>query len=157
MHWYVVYTKPRWEKKVIMQLAKAGIEYYLPIRKVIKQYSDRQKKVDSIVLPSYVFLRIAEEQKTEVRFVSGIVNYVYWQGKPAFIKDKDMETFMAFMNIEGDLQFETVEAKIGDTITLEKEPYAGKQAVVLQKNKNQMVLLLQSLQMRIVIHTSKTK
>jgi hypothetical protein len=64
---------------------------------------------------------------------------------------------MSFMNIEGDLQFETVAAKIGDTITLEKEPYAGKQAVVLQKNKNQMVLLLQSLQMRIVIHTSKTK
>ncbi|HCY90719.1 MAG TPA: antitermination protein NusG, partial [Chitinophagaceae bacterium] len=44
-HWYVVYTRPRWEKKVALNLAQKGIEHYCPLNKVRKQWSDRKKMV----------------------------------------------------------------------------------------------------------------
>ncbi|MEO6221006.1 MAG: transcription termination/antitermination NusG family protein, partial [Ginsengibacter sp.] len=43
--WYVVYTRPRWEKKIAENLLRLGIEHYCPLNKVTRQWSDRKKKV----------------------------------------------------------------------------------------------------------------
>ncbi|MEO6347821.1 MAG: transcription termination/antitermination NusG family protein, partial [Aquaticitalea sp.] len=40
-NWYVVYTKPKWEKKVAEKLSEIGIECYCPLITQIKQWSDR--------------------------------------------------------------------------------------------------------------------
>jgi hypothetical protein len=45
-HWLVIYTKPRAEKKVNERLLEEGFETYLPLQKVIRQWSDRKKKVE---------------------------------------------------------------------------------------------------------------
>ena len=76
-YWYVVYTKPRWEKKVYSLLEEEGIEAYCPLNKVHKQWSDRMKWVEEPLFKSYVFVRLAEEEMSQVRMVSGVINYVY--------------------------------------------------------------------------------
>ncbi|URM37362.1 hypothetical protein LLY39_01890 [Flavobacterium anhuiense] len=45
MNWYVVYTKPKWEKKVADKLNQLGIECYCPLITQIKQWSDRKKRL----------------------------------------------------------------------------------------------------------------
>jgi hypothetical protein len=44
--WLVIKTKPRAEKKLYEQLTKAGYESFLPTYVVIRQWSDRKKKVE---------------------------------------------------------------------------------------------------------------
>ena len=56
MNWYVLYTKPRFEKKVEEQLLSLGINAYCPKRKEIKFWKDRKKKIDVPVLPSMVLV-----------------------------------------------------------------------------------------------------
>jgi transcription antitermination factor NusG len=54
--WYVIYTKPRHEKKVFTQLAERSITTFLPTRKVLRNWHDRKKYVDEPLFPSYIFI-----------------------------------------------------------------------------------------------------
>jgi len=37
--WYVVYTRPKSERKVASSITEMGIESYLPMHKVVRQWS----------------------------------------------------------------------------------------------------------------------
>ena len=96
-HWYAVYTKGRWEKKVHKMLMEAGIESYCPLNKVLRRWSDRVKKVEEPLFKSYVFVHITPQQKPLVREIDGVVNFVYWLGKPAIIRDGEIAEIKRFM------------------------------------------------------------
>jgi transcription antitermination factor NusG len=98
LHWFAVYTKPRWEKKVATILEEKGIENYCPLNKVVKQWSDRKKVIMEPIFKSYVFVRVPEAEKWELRSITGIINFVYWLGKPARIKDEDIFTIRKFLH-----------------------------------------------------------
>ena len=57
--WYPVYTHPRAEKKAHQALSNKGIETYLPLRRQLKQWSDRKKWVDEPFIKSYLFVHIS--------------------------------------------------------------------------------------------------
>jgi transcription antitermination factor NusG len=108
LYWFAVYTKPRWEKKVAAILDEMGIENYCPLNKVVRQWSDRKKVVMEPIFKSYVFVRVPETEKWELRSVNGIINFVYWLGKPARIKDEDIFTIRKFLNEFSDVQVEEI-------------------------------------------------
>ena len=60
--WYVVYTKPRHERRVVCSLQKAGIGSFLPVTKKLRIWSDRKKYVEEPLFPSYVFIKLEEIQ-----------------------------------------------------------------------------------------------
>ena len=96
LNWYAVYTKPRWEKKVARLLEDKCIENYCPLNKVTKQWKDRKKVILEPVFKSYVFVRVSDELKWELKKINGIVNFVYWLRKPAVIKDEEIEIIKRF-------------------------------------------------------------
>lgn len=98
-----MYTKPRWEKKVASLLEAKGIEFYCPLNKVVKQWSDRKKTVLEPLFRSYVFVQVEEKQKWELMNMNGILNYVHYMGQPARIRDSEIETVKKFLN-----EFESV-------------------------------------------------
>src|SRR4051794_15455526 len=106
LHWFAVYTKPRWEKKVAALLDEKGIEYYCPLNKVVKQWSDRKKVVMEPIFKSYVFVRVPDAEKWALRNVVGIINFVYWLGKPAKVKDEDILTIRKFLHEFSDVKVE---------------------------------------------------
>ncbi|NDE09000.1 MAG: UpxY family transcription antiterminator [Chitinophagia bacterium] len=108
LHWFAVYTKPRWEKKVAGILDNNGIENYCPLNKVVKQWSDRKKVILEPLFKSYVFVRVKDSEKWDLKNVNGILNFVYWLGKPAKIKDEDIFTIKKFLNEFSDVQIEEV-------------------------------------------------
>ena len=71
--WYVVYTRPRWEKKVALTLSEKGIENYCPLNKVMKKWSDRHKIVLEPLFKGYVFVRVAEQRKWDIKKIDGII------------------------------------------------------------------------------------
>ena len=79
-HWYAVYTKPRNEKKLAERLNGKGIEAYLPMRRTLKQWSDRKKMVDEPLISSYVFVNVLQEHYFEVLNTPGAVKYIWFCG-----------------------------------------------------------------------------
>lgn len=103
--WLAVYTKPRWEKKVHARLQAKGIVSYCPLNVVHRQWSDRVKKVEEPLFRSYLFVCIPPSAQTEVRMTDGVLNFVYWNGKPAIVQPHEIETIRRFLN-----EYQEVEA-----------------------------------------------
>ncbi len=104
--WLAVYTRPRWEKKVNQLLQEKGVESYCPLNKVRRKWSDRIKTVEEPLFKSYVFVRITEVERSAVRMTNGAINFVYWNGKPAVIKEKEIVAIKRFLD-----EYENVEAR----------------------------------------------
>ena len=65
--WLAVYTRPRWEKKVDQLLKEKGTESYCPLNKVRRKWSDRVKLIEEPLFKSYVFVKIDDLERTQVR------------------------------------------------------------------------------------------
>ena len=95
--WYVVYTRPRWEKKVASFLLAKGIEHYCPLNKVLRQWTDRKKLLLEPLFKGYLFVKLEEALKWDIKNVDGIINFVYWLGKPAHVKETEIVTIRKFL------------------------------------------------------------
>jgi transcription antitermination factor NusG len=95
--WYALYTKPRWEKKIDSVLVRKGIESWCPLQKVERQWSDRKKIIEDPLFKSYVFVRIAPDERTKVLMTDGVLNFVHYLGKPAIIKDDEVDTIKKYL------------------------------------------------------------
>lgn len=104
--WLAVYTRPRWEKKVNQLLLEKGLESYCPLNKVRRKWSDRYKVVEEPLFKSYVFVKVSEQDRTNVRMTTGAINFVYWDGKPAIVKEKEIMAIRRFLD-----EYENVEAR----------------------------------------------
>lgn len=96
-NWYVINTLPRWEKKVAMLLSRAGYENYCPLNKVQKQWSDRKKIVDEPLFKGYVFVKTYDKTKFELLNFKGIINFVFYLGKPGVVREAEIETIKKFL------------------------------------------------------------
>ena len=99
--WYIIQTRPRWEKKVADCLEQKGIESYCPVRKVKRQWSDRVKTLEEPVFRSCVLVKISSKQKTDVRLIEGVVNFIYQNGKPAQVKERQVSMFKKLLTRDG--------------------------------------------------------
>ncbi|QEC69062.1 UpxY family transcription antiterminator [Panacibacter ginsenosidivorans] len=95
--WFAVYTKPRWEKKVNSILLLKGVASWCPVQKTERQWSDRKKIIEDPLFKSYVFVKINDDEKLTVLQTEGILNFVHFLGKPAVIKDEEIETIKSFL------------------------------------------------------------
>jgi len=116
--WHVVYTKPRWEKKVAVLLSKKGIENFCPLNKVLRQWSDRKKIVEEPLFSGYVFLKTTTAEKWRIKEVDGILNYVHWLGKPAIVPETEIETIKRFLNEHQTLHISTTHFKPNDRVNI---------------------------------------
>ena len=83
--WFVVYTRPQQELKVAEQLTALGITNYCPTITLLKQYSDRKKKVIKPLLSSYLMVHLHENQREKVFSCMGIVRYLFsLENQPLF-------------------------------------------------------------------------
>lgn len=96
--WYVLYTSPRAEKQVKERLDKIPVENWLPLHRCPRVWSDRIKMVDVPLFSSYVFVRCREYELRMLLQVYGVSRIVYYNGKPAVVRDKEIETIREFLD-----------------------------------------------------------
>jgi transcription antitermination factor NusG len=145
MNWYVLYTKPKWEKRAAEQLSKFGINCYCPMIKRVQQWSDRKKKVEVPLFNHYLFVQIAEKDKNLVFLSPGVVRYLFWLGKHAIVKDKEIETIKEWLNSGDSSEISVMQYQIGQKIKLDSGPFCEQNAVVKDITKTHYVLILESL------------
>lgn len=90
--WYAVQTLPRHEKKVDAELRLKGVQSFLPLLSVNRQWSDRQQRIDLPLFPGYVFVRIAAGARTRVPVLttSGVIGLVGTRGIGTTIPDTEI-------------------------------------------------------------------
>jgi transcription antitermination factor NusG len=155
--WYAVYTRPRWEKKVANLLTQKGIECYCPLNKVRKQWSDRVKLVEEPLFKSYVFVRVTEEGRTPVRMTDGVVNFVYWNGKPGIVKDREVQAIRRFLDEHEGVEAIKVELKPEEKVVVASGPFMDQSGTVIEMKNKVAKVLIESLGYILVAHIDKAK
>ena len=151
LNWYALYTKPRKEQKVAQQLEELGFVVYLPLKVEVKQWSDRKKKVISPLFSSYVFIQIEESKRSDVFVIDGVLNYVFWLGKPAVIRNNEIELMRT--EIEKPNREIFVEPlSPGEQIKLKEGVFKGQEAFVEYISNQKAHLFLPHLGIKLVIN-----
>ncbi|MEJ7911787.1 MAG: UpxY family transcription antiterminator [Chitinophagaceae bacterium] len=140
--WYAVYTRPRWEKKVASLLTRKKVDNFCPLNKVVKQWADRKKIIEEPLFTSYVFVYTSIADQLAVRQTDGVLNFVYWLGKPAVIKDKEIDTIKSFLQLHKNVQLEKIDVSVNDQIRVVGGPLMMREGEIIEvKNKTVKVRL----------------
>ncbi len=153
--WYAVYTKPRWEKKVADLLTRKKIVNYCPLNKVERQWSDRKKVVQEPLFKSYVFVQIPPNGHLPVRETEGVMNFVYWLGKPAVIRDQEIVVIRKFMNDYKNVQLEKAVVNLNEKVRVLNGPLMMMEGNVLEVKNRTVKVLLPSLGYALVAEVEK--
>lgn len=151
MPWYVIYTQPRNEKKVVERLEKLGIDVFCPMITQVKQWSDRKKLVTVPLINSYVFVNIKEVEREEVLKVFGVIRFVFWLGKPATARQVEINALKKLLN-DKISHFEVNEYKEGDSITISSGLFQGKEGKINKISNNSFQLILKELGVLITLN-----
>jgi|SRR5579859_2260931 len=153
--WYVVYTKPRWEKKVYGILLDNGVDAYCPLNRVKKKWSDRFKWVDEPLFKSYVFVHVDEGDQTSIRMINGVLNFVYWLGKPAIVKQVEIDRIKRFLNEYENVIVEPMELQPDEIVVVTAGAFMEKEGKVLKRAGNNVSIEIASLGFRLVVQVDK--
>jgi transcription antitermination factor NusG len=130
--WYPVYTHARAEKQTWQLLTKKGITAYLPLQKQLKQWSDRKKWVEEPFIKSYVFVKIKEQEQTEV------------------LEDLKLLTSSSY-----DLEITEESLQPGEKIVIKAGPLKGMLGEIISyRSQKQLILRLESLGCSIIVHVA---
>ena len=154
--WYVVYTKPRCEKKVHALLTEKGLISYCPLNKVRKKWSDRIKTIEEPLFKSYVFINIKEEEQQKVRMINGVLNFVYWNGKPAIVKEKEIDTIRKFLNEYEDVQAQPVNLQPDQAVIVQRGLLMNHHGRIRRLKNNKVEVLIESLGYTLVASLEKS-
>lgn len=140
--WYAAYTKPFWEKKVAGLLSDKNIENYCPVQKVVRQWSDRKKVLFEPLFKSYVFVRITEKEQVKIRQINGVINFVSFMGRPAIIRDCEIDTIKQFLNDFENIKVEKMKFEVHDKVKVIGGPFMNMGGSIIEiKNSTIKVLL----------------
>jgi len=153
--WYPVYTHSRAEKQAFELLQRKGIEVYLPLHKTLRQWSDRKKWVTEPLFQSYLFVRILQQQQTEVLMTKGIVRFLYHSGRIATMPDKHINEIQLLLS--DDLQLEVTSEHIapGEKVVIKAGVLKGLSGeMVSYKSQKQLIIRLENMGQSILINAS---
>ena len=146
--WFALYTKPRWEKKATASLLKKNVEVWCPLQRIQKQWSDRKKIVEEPLFKSYVFVHVDYvPERLKVLMTDGILNFVHYLGKPAVIKDEEVNIIKKYLaEDEAEIAIISAEGFRTDTkVRVNHGVFMDKEGTVLRGGKKKVYVQLQSL------------
>ena len=141
--WKVVYVASRQEKKVALQLERAGIEFFLPLYKKLSQWSDRKKWVEIPLFNGYIFVRPTSLQRDKVLQQQGALAYVRYNGGDADVKDKEIDTIHTVLS--SGYSLETLNTPddftAGEQVIVTEGPLIGQLVDVIRQNNKEHYLV----------------
>lgn len=153
--WYPVYTHSRAEKKAHQALLDKDIESYLPLRRQLKQWSDRKKWIEEPFIKSYLFVHISDQQQAEVLMTKGVARFIYFGGKIAPMPDRQIDDLKLLMTSALDLEVTEENLLPGEKIKIKAGPLKGMTGEIISyRSQKQLVLRLENLGCSVIIHVA---
>lgn len=133
--WIAALVQSCLEKRVGERLDKLGVENYIPTQTVIRQWSDRKKKIERVVIPMIVFIRTDEMTERRLRMQTYIRKILSYPGqwKAAVIPDAQIDR-LKFMLRHAESSVELLEQtlQVGEAIRVARGPLKGLEGEIYQ-------------------------
>jgi transcription antitermination factor NusG len=138
-------------------LLEKGFESYCPLNKVRRKWSDRVKIVEEPLFKSYVFVKVNDEDRTGVRMTPGVINFVYWNSKPAVIKEKEINAIKRFLNDYENVEVQPMNLHLHQRVKITTGPLMDQEGEILGLRKKMVKVAIDSLGYMLVAYIDRTK
>jgi transcriptional antiterminator RfaH len=147
INWYAIYTDSRAEKKVHERLLLSNYVSFLPLVTTVRQWSDRKRKVELPLIPGYIFVKTDQNDLKNILPVSGVKSVLKHLGKPAKIKDYEIENLKILLEDTDNINFvKNINIKNGDAVIVEKGIFKGLIAECIKFNgKHRLIVQIDAL------------
>lgn len=141
--WFAFYTLPKHEKKVYNFLQGQNYQAYLPTQSVVKQWSDRKKKMVVPLFPNYIFVYSDPSKLYYILRASGIVRVLTEGRKPAMIPEEEIGRIRIMTNGETEMEVRCSNEKLtlGASVKVVGGPLKGITGFLVQNKGNQRLLV----------------
>lgn len=144
-HWYVAYVKSCQEKKAADMLERLGVEYYLPVQRVMKRLSDRIKMVDRLVISGMIFVRSSETER--IRVIETVPYMTKYMGdrsthRAVIVPDGQMDDFKKMVLFcSNEVSFSSDPIVPGDNVRIISGPLTGMECELARINERNCAVL----------------
>lgn len=151
--WQVIYTYPKFEKKVNQKLEQLKIHSFLPMHEVIRQWSDRKKKLKVPLFPNYLFVKVSNVEKWKVSAIAGVVKFINDNGKSSFVSDRVISSIKKACSKSIEVVNQVY--KTGDPVNVVSGPLMGVQGTLVEwKGKSKLVISIDMLKQSILVEVN---
>ena len=160
--WHALYVRSRSEKKVLSQLEEMGVEAYLPLITVVRQWSDRRMKVEEPLFKSYVFVRSSSKQYIPILNVYGVVRFVCFEREAVVVPENQIVAIKKFVSdYDKGEEFKMrndEELKVGQTVRIINGPMKGLTGRLdTIRNKRHLIVYIDVVGQYIPVHIPRAK
>lgn len=136
LRWFALYTKSRHEKLVQRELQKKGVETFLPLRKVTRDWSDRKKIIEEPLFQGYLFVRMPLKERWTVLNTAGAVRLIGRSAAdPIEVPEKELWVVRKF--VEEEIQVDPFPyLKEGERVYVRSGAFKGAEGFIVRKDRH---------------------
>jgi transcriptional antiterminator RfaH len=150
--WYAIQTRYRFEKKVTTQLQRKGIETFLPILEEVHRWSDRKKRVDTLLFSGYTFARMnpASWARRELLQTVGVIGLIAFAGQIIPVPSRQVEDLQRLLSRKVPCALHAF-LKIGQRVRIRGGCLDGLEGFLDQCHEKNLVISVESIQRSVAI------
>jgi transcriptional antiterminator RfaH len=140
--WYAVYTRVNQEKKIYKFLQDLDVKCYLPLKKELKQWSDRKIWIEEPFFRCYIFVYVSYIEFYKIEFIPGVIGYVKFGGIAQVIPELQMEYIKQLIDQqEREIYLSRENLKKGQNAKVLYGPFKGMEGEVIKIFKNYRIII----------------
>jgi transcriptional antiterminator NusG len=149
--WFALQVRGRQEFNISENLGSNGYEWFLPLYKSSKRWSDRIKQVDSPLFPGYVFCRFNPLDRLPILKVPGVIQIVGFNRQLVAVDDDEIRAIQALV-ASGIPNHPCPYLEVGDKVRIESGPLRGLEGLLVEfQGNHQLVLSVTLLQRSVAV------
>jgi len=144
--WFAVYTRYKREKIVCKRLEEQGIEVYLPLQKLTRQWTRKVREVELPLISCYIFTKIKQKDYIRVIDTPDVVNFVKFSKNLIAIPEAEIDIMRRVVGEGISVVAEPSSYKEGDEVEIISGNLTGLKGILIAKeNKKDFVIQLEHL------------
>jgi transcription antitermination factor NusG len=154
--WFALHVRNRRETSVTDHLTAKGYEWFLPLEKSRRRWSDRIKEIEQPLFPGYVFCRFDAFNRLPVLIIPGVIGVVGIGKVPTAIEDSEIANLQRVVKAELPCQPWPF-LQIGERVRIDAGPLGGIEGILLAfKGSQRLVLSVTLLQRSVAVEIETT-
>lgn len=149
--WFALHVRGRRELAVAEHLRGQGYEWFLPLYKSKKRWSDRVKEVESPLFPGYLFCRFDPQWRLPILKTPGVIQIVGNHREPAPVDEHEIAAIQTLISTAVRNQpWPFIE--VGDRVRIESGPLSGLEGLLVEfRGSHRLVLSVTLLQRSVAV------
>lgn len=159
--WYVVYTKPKQERRVCLNLEAWQVKTFNPklLERRFNQFTGQPVYTAKSLFPNYIFVRFnAQTMLHNVVFTRGVKSVLCSNGIPIPVDEELIELIQSRVGESGFVRLGN-DFKLGDKVTIIDGPLQNLQGVFSEemKDSERVLILLDAVKYQVRIATTRNQ